>query len=208
MVNEAETADLVLVLGTSLGGLNADQVATKPAKRSLKRGALGTVMINLQQTEQDGKASLRLFGQSDEILKRLLIELGISPRKINLKPATFTLKTPRVLVPYDRHGRQSETAKMWLDLRDGAKVKLTDGHNVQGAKQPAYMHIGADKPYNGRKNGPGHGRVVRRCDTTVAYSLEIEGVRMTLGQWWLEAAQRGGPTTLPIVNLEPMMESE
>merc|ERR1712093_644243 len=178
MVNDAETADLVLVLGTSLGGLNADQVAIKPAKRSLKKGALGTVMINLQQTEQDGKASLRIFGQSDEVLKRLLTELGISPRKINLKPSTFTLKTPRVLVPYDRHGRQSETAKMWLDPRDGATVKLTDGHNVQGAQQPAYMHIGADKPYKGRKNGPGHGRVMRRCDNTVSYQLQIEGVRM------------------------------
>merc|ERR1712072_465886 len=31
---EAENADLVLVLGTSLGGLYADQVATKAAERS------------------------------------------------------------------------------------------------------------------------------------------------------------------------------
>merc|ERR1719352_1397219 len=130
-------------------------------------------MINLQQTEQDGKASLRVFGQSDEVLKRLLKEFGMSPRGINLKPATFDLAVPRVLVPYDQDGRRSETARMWLDLRDGAKVKLTEGHNVQGAQQPVYMHIGADKPYTYRgrtmKNGPGHGRVVKRRDATVSY---------------------------------------
>ena len=59
MVDEANKADLVLVLGTSLGGLNADQVALKTAARSRKNkhydsgDALGTVMINLQQTEHD-----------------------------------------------------------------------------------------------------------------------------------------------------------
>merc|ERR1719207_196451 len=67
MEDDAETADLVLVLGTSLGGLNADQVATKAAERSIvsRSGALGTVCINLQQTEQDGIMTLRLFGKSD-----------------------------------------------------------------------------------------------------------------------------------------------
>ena len=33
-----------------------------------------------------------------------------------------------------------------LDLRDGAKVRLTDGHNIQGAQQPGMMHIGASAP--------------------------------------------------------------
>jgi transcription initiation factor IIF auxiliary subunit len=49
MIKSAETADLVLVLGTSLGGLNADQVATETARRSLNGHALGSVIINLQQ---------------------------------------------------------------------------------------------------------------------------------------------------------------
>ena len=61
MRKDADSADLVLVIGTTLGGLNADQVATKPAERSQTGlpwdgtragGALGTVIINLQQTEQ------------------------------------------------------------------------------------------------------------------------------------------------------------
>ena len=79
MIKESETADLVIVLGTSLGGLYADQVATDTAERSRWDGdaaALGSVMINLQQTDQDGKMSLRLFGTSDDMLKLLLVELG------------------------------------------------------------------------------------------------------------------------------------
>jgi NAD-dependent SIR2 family protein deacetylase len=207
MEREAEEADLVLVLGTSLGGLNADQVATKTAGRSRGGRALGAVMINLQQTEQDGKMSLRIFESTDLVLRLLLPHLGLSPRRVaRSTPATFT-REARVVVPYDRHGRRSETARMWLDLRDGAAVRLAAGHNVQGAQQPAYMHIGASQPYTHkgrtRKGAPGHGRVRRREDRTCAYELEIEGVRMLLGQWWLEAAQRGGPPTLPVVNLRP-----
>jgi len=205
MEEEAGTADLVIVLGTSLGGLNADQVAITPAKRSKKGHALGSIMINLQQTEQDGKMSLRIFEKSDKVLKMLLQALGI--KNIPMKPAVFCSNS-KVIVPYDRDGNRSETAKMWLDLTDGAKVKLTSGHNVQGAQQPQYMHIGAAAPYkyNGimRKNGPGHGVVKCRNDAEVSYELEIEGVRMKLGQWWIEAAKRGGPKSLPIINQNPV----
>merc|ERR1719238_1936158 len=80
MENDAETADLVLVLGTSLGGLNADQVATNCAERSLfPTGGLGTVCINLQQTAEDGKMTLRLFGKSDDLLAMIIKELGFEP---------------------------------------------------------------------------------------------------------------------------------
>merc|ERR1711907_810932 len=217
MRHDAETADLVIVVGTSLGGLNADQVALKTAKRSMRNmpwapdgsgGALGTVMINLQQTEQDGKASLRIFGKSDDVLAKLDKQLKVE-QHVARAPAVFKQEA-RVLVPYDREGRRSETAKMWLDLRDGAEVKLTEGHNVQGAQQPLYMHIGASgtKKVNGRFPGPGHGKVMRRDDLRVSYELQIEGVRMTLGQWWIEAAKRGGPPTLPVVNLHPEMVCE
>ena len=59
----------VLVLGTSLSGLNSDRVATEAAERSLEGGALGTVIINLQQTERDGAASLRIFAPIDEVFR-------------------------------------------------------------------------------------------------------------------------------------------
>merc|ERR1712013_474521 len=52
MKEAADTADLVVVLGTSLSGLNSDRVAKDPAKRSLQGKSLGTVIINLQQTDK------------------------------------------------------------------------------------------------------------------------------------------------------------
>ena len=94
---------------------------------------------------------------------------------------------------------------MWLDLRNGASIKLTSGHNCQGAGQPAYLHIGADKPSGHKKNGPGNGMVVKRKNNIVGIELSIEGQSMVLGQWWIDAAIRGGPKTLPVVNINPEM---
>ena len=34
---------------------------------------------------------------------------------------------------------------MWLDLRRGAKVRLSQLHNHQGAKQPSTIHVGSRK---------------------------------------------------------------
>jgi len=213
MRHDADTADLVLVMGTSLGGLNADQMATKPAERSLSGGTLGTVIMNLQQTEQDGKSTLRLFGETDMIMRHLLRQLGLKPP--TLKQMKWK-KRNRVAVPYDADGHLLESKdgtaaqpKMWLDLSVGQRVRLTPGHNIQGAKQPSFMHIGAETgtvhTYKGKSRpaAEGLGTVTGRCDTTSSFDLNIEGVRMRLGIWWLEAAARGGPRKLPIVNVDP-----
>merc|ERR1719161_3383247 len=86
-----------------------------------KAPSLGTISINLQQTAQDGKMSLRFFGKSDDVLRLLLKELGLNPAKAK---APVWPKTSRVLVPYDAEGRRltDDSAKrMWLDLTDGQK---------------------------------------------------------------------------------------
>ena len=72
MREAADSADLVLVLGTSLSGLNSDRVALQPAKRSLAGKSLGTVIVNLQQTPHDGVATLRLFGGTDRVFELLM----------------------------------------------------------------------------------------------------------------------------------------
>ena len=102
---------------------------------------------------------------------------------------------------------RSDNDKTKLFEDQFSKVKLTKGHNCQGAGQPAYLHIGAQKPveYRGktRKNGPGHGFVAKYSNKIVGIELIIEEQLMVLGQWWIEAAVRGGPKTLPVVNIDP-----
>lgn len=273
MHRDAETADLVIVLGSSLSGLNADRVATEAAKRSLlmppslpgvlasgsqvraqppgyygnytgtvlamlddgdllvqldnfpepmvlpavqvelqapKPSSLGTVCINLQQTAHDGEMSLRLNGKSDGLLRMLLKELGLNPSKAQV--SVFP-KTSRILVPYDKDGRcilDPTAKKMWLDLSDGQQVRITPGHNIQGSKQPQYMHIGALEPVAhmgiSREPGEGLGFVVSREEDSASFVLHVEGVPMRLGIWWLEAALRGAVDVLPIVNQSPKFE--
>jgi len=234
MVHDADTADLVLVLGTSLSGLNADQMATKCAKRSRKGKSLGTVIVNLQQTPQDGGCTLRCFDKTDVVFQSLLKELGLKAPPANVK--SYTSPTRRTLVPYDSKGRlvkrlintnatsvsdamdidsapspspvsssfERSTSKktpkpkrkMWLDLTNGAKVRLAKDNNVVGAKQPGYQNISADTV----------GTVVSKEDRWSAYVIEIGGKRFLLGQWWVEAAAKGHITVLPIVNAFPQYE--
>lgn len=190
MRHQAQHASLVLVLGTSLGGLNADQVAHNAAERSLSGRALGMVLINLQQTEHDGTTTLRIFEETDKVFQMLLDEMNI-PLPLSSSMAT-TPKQDCVLVPYDENGNQSESVKMWWDLRPGASVKLVDGHNVVGARQPAHHCI-----------GKGVGKVTCWRDSTMGIYMVLDGITMCLGQWWIDAAVRGGPKTLPVVNVEP-----
>ena len=80
-----------------------------------------------------------------------------------------------------------------------------------------------------RPPGPGHG-TVEEYDTVLSgweitvgwgsFSImtlimtifivlpQIEGVTLLLGGWWLEAAKRGGPDTLPVINLSPEVKRE
>ena len=211
MERETAEADLVLVMGTSLGGLCADQVATECADRASEGASLGPIIINLQQTDVDGQMSLKLSGKTDDVLGMLLEALGL-PRP----DASNAVKWPLVhaaLVPYDANGKRlpegSDTPWMWLDLRPGAKVKLTKGHNHQGAKQPNTMHIGAKKgqKFQGKELanvGPGFGTVSKRDEETDSFKLSIEGAIIRMGVWWLDAAARGGPQLLPLVNQVPV----
>ena len=209
---EIAAADLVIALGTSLGGLNADRLATETAARSVHGGALGTAMINLQQTEHDGSMSLRVFGRTDVVLRLLLKELGDKAPLPTRPPAPSSVS--RVLVPYNGSGDRlpagSDGKRMWLDLRDGAAVKLHRTHNCQGAGQPCYIHIGAKQgqtlPYRPLAPGRGVGRVVKRCDAEHSFRLAIDGASMRLGVWWLDAAARGALPTLPLVNVSPEFE--
>ena len=209
MKEAADTADLVLVIGTSLSGLNSDRMALAPAKRSLSGRSLGTVIVNLQQTSCDGVATLRVFSDTDRLFEMLMASLSAP---LEVCPVVVPQEM-RALVPYNRQGRRAARGpRMWLDLTKGQRIRLAPDHNCQGARQPVYLHIGASAPhvYRGsvRQPGPGEGTVVRYSPKQCGWELQVEGVSMLLGGWWLAAAARGDVPSLPVINLEPVMEGE
>lgn len=72
----AERANMCVALGTSLCGMNADQVPSSVAERFCRSSGEGLVIIGLQQTVYDNVASLRIWGFCDEVMKLVAKELG------------------------------------------------------------------------------------------------------------------------------------
>jgi len=192
MERDATDADLVIVIGTSLGGLNADQVATNCAQRSLRGISLGTVCINLQQTPEDASMSLRLFGKSDAILAKVIARLNFLGEEL---PALKRLKWKRrrALVPYDKDGnllpKDSKEPKMWWDLNDEADVKICSHNNIQGSRQARYGHIFAERPkykYKGATKGTFTGDAfatydfLTNADETLTVVVDGSDVAITL----------------------------
>jgi len=209
--DDAASADLVLALGTSLGGLYSDQASIAPAFRSLVPygGCLGTCLINLQQTSQDGVMTLRMFARTDDLFRLLLVELGFG---LDIPTAPSTWPTERTLVPYDADGKRiapdASKPRMWLEFGDHQRVRLCPGHNHRRAGQAKYKHVGTGKPYKilGDMQPPaqGVGKVVHREDD--CWLLEVDKVDLRLGVWWLDVARRGAVETIPIVNEVPSFE--
>eukprot|EP00911_Craspedida_sp_UC1_P000243 UC1_evm1s187 len=88
---EVEATDLCLALGTSLCGMNADQMVASPAKRYPER-ALGAVIVSIQQTAYDDVASLRIFARLDNVLALLLNAL-----KLEIPPLPQSLVSSAIL---------------------------------------------------------------------------------------------------------------
>merc|ERR1712093_790390 len=80
MLHWEDQVDLCLALGTSMVGMNADRMAVAPAERARrgKAGALGTVIVSLQQTQYDSISSLRIFAKIDQVMEMLAKELGLA----------------------------------------------------------------------------------------------------------------------------------
>jgi NAD-dependent SIR2 family protein deacetylase len=72
----ANRAQLCVAIGTSLCGMNADQVADAAVERFLLGSGEGLVIIGLQQTVYDEKASVRIWGLCDDVMNMLAKELG------------------------------------------------------------------------------------------------------------------------------------
>jgi len=77
-----EKADLVIVLGTSLSGMNSDRIVKTVSKKSDKNNSLGSVIVSLQKTPLDAMSNIRIFNTLDETMQLLASELCMD--KINL----------------------------------------------------------------------------------------------------------------------------
>jgi len=214
MVWQARNADLVIVLGTSLTGLNADQCVTSTASRSMqpravkrkqcckRKGAdraaavraLGSVIISPQRTPQDGTATLRIFAKADDVMKALAQEFDFEPRAMGhgvSRSADLFPTQSQIMVPYDRNGVLSTKVKTCWDLSVGAKVRISSHNNIEGAKQPTDKDLTCDTI----------GTICRRREETCSILIDFNGTKKQLGLWWLETAQRGGMQHLPVVNV-------
>ena len=79
MLEWAEKTDLVLAMGSSLCGMEADTVAQRVAERD---GTLGLVIVNLQKTPLDDLASIRIFAPCDKAMDLLAKKMKLNIPKM------------------------------------------------------------------------------------------------------------------------------
>mmetsp|Transcript_29405 Transcript_29405/g.40627 ORF Transcript_29405/g.40627 Transcript_29405/m.40627 type:complete len:553 (+) Transcript_29405:96-1754(+) len=195
MLEIEEKSDLVIALGTSLSGMNADRMVSTPSKKFLKNGiGLGSVIVGYQQTKMDKYASLRIFAKIDEVMLLLANELGIEvPLALYTPniPEKAKTKNPHAFkVPYNLVGKRSKSTTTVWNLSVGQKVKLTAGPGkgfegkIVGVPKRADDHYTVELPCT--REGP---------------KLGVGKGRYCLGSWWVESACKGEVPLLPCINI-------
>lgn len=196
LLDWTDKADLVLVLGTSLAGMNADRMATSVAARQAQGKALGSVIVSLQQTQLDASCTLRIFGSLDHVLSLLAAELGLSSvSRGYVAPVIAAEHMPEedvFLLPYGRDGFKLPAGSplQRLDLREDQKVKLTCGQ------------FEGDEGVVMGKNKEGHFSIQFRHEIGKAKgqkSFKAPMMRI-LGLWWIESAVKGLVDRIPVVS--------
>lgn len=190
-------ADLVLAVGSSLCGMNADRLVETCAIRASRSApadqALGSVIVSLQRTPHDAKSSVRLFATIDKVFGMLANELSLTvadaDHKVEFPIAPthlpFGLEEHVFSVPYDSEGRlvQNGQQRMILDLRDHADLVIAVGKN----KGQQAIVLG--------RNADGHYRVA----ITHNDNRNWNEVRL-LGKWWPAAAAAGEAHQIPVIS--------
>lgn len=94
-----DEAILCVTLGTSLCGMNADQVARNCARRFQESTGEGLVIIGIQRTIYDSVASLRIWGLCDKVMRALATELCITvpDPKAKRRGLSWTESHPRCI---------------------------------------------------------------------------------------------------------------
>ena len=194
-----QTVDLCLAMGTSMCGMNSDRVFTTVSQKAKAghAGSLGGVIVNLQCTQFDDLAALRIFAPIDEVMQMLLQQLQIdAPNAVEYTPTIFNDTNVQDLfsIPYGSNGEKAGTLAM-LDLREGAMVRLTCG------------------PYKGDegeivgKNAEGHYRIRFRHALKKGKTLKMPFERI-LGNWWVTSLTAGRSAYAPVVQASLTQEPE
>lgn len=194
----AVRADLCLALGTSLSGMAADCIASIPAQKAQHReeGALGTVIVALQQTPHDAGCSLRLFAPIDVVMEMLAAEMGFEAPSAPMPVVYATVPAAKqeqehvyTGLPYAPDGRRDETASMTLDLRVGHIVRVIG--QKDGDRQK-WGDKGTVVESRGGTLDEGHYSILLGENPKTA-------ILRVLGRWWLDAALKGAVPLLPVV---------
>merc|ERR1719188_1935507 len=131
----SDEATMCIAVGTSLSGMNADQVFELQCRANEvdPESNLGGVIIGLQKTRHDSSSSLRIYSRIDLVMSLLLRELNIMlpPMKMPFKPDVNPdcIIEPHVFkVPYNKKGlltTNPDEMIVW-DLREGTEIVVVD----------------------------------------------------------------------------------
>ena len=210
LLKEEKETDLVLTMGTSLCGMNADRLVETASRKRLEMNmGLGSVIIGFQRTRLDELCSLRIFARIDEVMLLLAreMDLDFGPKPLTsynafeaAEDATQRSKSSQphewmYELPYDREGKLqqgTDVPKIRLDLSAGAEIMLTagPGKGYCGTVHRTPSKAGKDFAWT------------IRCPCTRENSPE-QGKKMqlyALGAWFIDEALEGRLAMLPIVN--------
>ena len=224
-----QRADLVLAVGTSLAGMNADRLVHSCAARGSQRREQvgGTVIVGLQRTMYDGEATLRIFGTCDEVFLLLADALQIRELVPPARPKNVFFKPP-VLSRYaygshsgpagaavDDGGSEIDEANYLLTgvAYDAMGRRLVDAQHSascpvrinldlrEGAALviPSGMHAGAAGAVVGTDR-EGHAKVRFHLRVKKSAGSFKAPMTMVVGTWWLQAAADAAVLQLPVVN--------
>ena len=220
-------ADLVVAVGTSLAGMNADRLVHSASARASKGQSLGSVVIGLQRTTADAEQTLRIFAHSDRVFGRLAELLDgtaahvppARPKGEYFKPAVFDVVTPLHELS---EGTGAECAgdadadpavdpryvlpRVGYDAmgrrdRDASRPTPTTLDLRIGATVaiPSGMHAGARGEVVG-VDREGHVRCRMQLRLKPAKPFKAP-MMMAVGLWWLQAAADACVQQLPVANL-------
>jgi len=145
--------------------------------------ALGAVIMSIQRTKQDKKASLRFFAKVDDIARALIEEMSLDvdenwqysptiPAECKLEDDVFLLQIdPETGIP-------SKDKSMMLDLREEKYVKITCGE------------FAGDFGQVQSKNKHGHYKI-KFMHTMNKKTKTRAPMNRYVGSWWIETAASG-----------------